>query len=185
VLLSDDRILGLELAATLRLMRLRLAVTRGHGRETGGVAQAVVRAAQVALRRLHQMGVARDAIVAALDGHLRLPVALPDAPGAGGLALPPQVLRDRVFGALTAEGLRLLAAGAVPRAGVFDVLAATALAMPRHRGGPLLMADQRGLLLVRRDLQIWQEDDPVWASPPLMDDILSRGQRLSAWEATR
>ncbi len=182
-LAGTDRGFALTVAATLRQMRMRLAVTKAP--PDGGVTRAMVLAAQTAIRVLRQIGVGRGAILAALDGQLRLPVAVPDAVSGPVQTMPASAIRARVLGAVVAEGARLLAQGAARRAGILDALAATALGMPRHLGGPLLMADQRGLLLVRRDLQAWQQDHAIWAPPELLDQLISDSAALSAWEAAR
>jgi 3-hydroxyacyl-CoA dehydrogenase len=84
----------------------------------------------------------------------------------------------RVIAATVAEGARLLMQGSVPRAGTLDALAVTALGMPRSLGGPLCMADQRGLLVVRRDLTRWQQDHAVWTPPALLHELVAQGRPL-------
>ena len=189
---------GQTAAASLRKMGLRLAVTQTP--PEGGVARAIVLAAQQACKALMLMGVSRDSLAAALQGAIRIPV--PAAPEAAAAAvslpapdlpasdlpasdLPASDLRARVLGAVATEGARLLASGAIRRAGVFDVLAVTALGMPRSAGGPLFAADQRGLMVVRRDLRMWQQDDAVWTPPALLDDLVSRGAPLSGVDTDR
>ena len=175
---------GQMAAASLRRMGLRLAVTQSP--PEGGVARAIVLAAQQACKALRMMGARRDDLARALQGVMRLPV--PEVPGAEGdaTALRDEALRARVLGAVVAEGARMLDQGAMRRAGAFDVLALTALGMPRKLGGPLFMADQRGLLVVRRDLRMWQQDDAVWAAPEgLLDALVSKGERLSAVDLDR
>ncbi|MGL4320953.1 MAG: hypothetical protein ACRCS3_08830, partial [Paracoccaceae bacterium] len=166
-------------AATLRQMRLRLAVTDTAA--TGGVGRALVVAAQRAMMALQDMGVPSDALRRALDGVFLVPVPQTTAAQTNKPlhALPPDHLVQRVLAAVAAEGARLLERGAVARGGVIDVLAVSALGMSRALGGPLFAADQRGLLLLRRDLQAWARDHSVWAPVPLLDQLVSTGARLA------
>ncbi len=173
---------GRVAAATLRLMRLRLAITQ-HAPATG-VAHTVVMAAHQACRALHRQGVAADQIRRALAPVMRLPIPLAAAvdPATAPLVMPADTIRTRVLGAIAAAGARLLEQGAVPRAGTLDVLAVIALGMARTTGGPLFCADQRGLIILRRDLVQWQQDDAVWTPPALLDGLISQGKGLSAFD---
>jgi 3-hydroxyacyl-CoA dehydrogenase len=167
-------------AATLRQMRMRLAVT--DSTPATGVARTLISAAQQAMSALQGMGAQPDALRHALSGVMRVPVPPLTARGDGATPaaqLSPEMLRQRVLGALAAEGLRLLEQAAVARGGVIDALAVVALGMPRVLGGPLFAADQRGLLLLRRDLQAWARDHAVWAPVPLLDRLVSTGARLA------
>jgi 3-hydroxyacyl-CoA dehydrogenase len=166
----QDRALGLTAAATLRRMGLRLAVT-GPVPQTG-VVRALLRAARMALLALAAQGVSAPDLAAGLKGWLKLP--LPEATGQGRMARAE--VTQRVLAALAAEGARLLGAGVVQRAGDIDALAVMALGVPRSFGGPMFRADQRGLMLLRRDLMIWQADHPVWAVHPIIDQLLSDGR---------
>ena len=177
------RVWGQTVAATLRQMRLRLGITQAP--PEGGVTRALVMAAQTAVKVLRQMGVAHDAILAALEGVMRLPVPPPDGPEQAPLAMPAPMIRERVLAAVAAESARLLMQGAVRRAGILDALSVVAFGMPRQLGGPLLMADQRGLMLLRRDLLLWQGDHQVWSPPGLLDELVSTGGALAAWQAAR
>lgn len=178
-----QRGLGRMAAATLRLMRLRLAVTQNA--PVASVAHAVVMAAHQACRALHRQGVAADQIRQALAPVMR--VALPkDAVSAAPLLhMPADAIRARVLGAVAATGARLLEQGAVLRAGTLDMLAVTALGMARTSGGPLFGADRRGLIILRRDLMQWQQDDAVWAPAALLDALISQGKALAAVDRGR
>ncbi|MGL5010937.1 MAG: enoyl-CoA hydratase-related protein, partial [Paracoccaceae bacterium] len=167
---------GLRAAATLRRMRIRFAVTAAP--PAGGVARALVRAARSACTALLTLGISHSSIAAALEGYLRLP--LPDDLG-GSTVMPAVAVRARVDGALAAAGMALLTQGAVRRAGDVDVLAVTALGLPRTMGGPMFAAEQRGLMLLRRDLQGWANEHAVWTPPALLDQLISDGARLSRY----
>ena len=89
---------GRVAAATLRLMRLRLAITQ-HAPATG-VAHTVVMAAHQACRALHRQGVAADQIRRALAPVMRLPIPLAAAvdPATAPLVMPADTIRTRVLG---------------------------------------------------------------------------------------
>jgi 3-hydroxyacyl-CoA dehydrogenase len=165
-----DRALGPVAAATLRRMGLRLAITAPEPR--AGVVRSLARAARAALAALAAQGVAAEALTAGIRGWLT--VAVPAATGQRDLARAE--VAQRVLAALAAEGARLIAAGTVRRASDIDALAVAAMGMPRAFGGPMFRADRRGLLLLRRDLQVWQADDPVWTPHPMIDGLLSEGR---------
>jgi 3-hydroxyacyl-CoA dehydrogenase len=167
---AADRVLGTTALATLRRMGLRLAVTAPEPRM--GVVRSLARAARTALASLAAQGVAADVLAAGIKGWLS--VAIPEASGQGRLTRAE--VTQRVLAAMAAEGARLLAAGAVRRASDIDALAMAAMGMPRAFGGPMFRADRRGLLLLRRDLQVWQADHAVWAPHPMIDRLLSDGR---------
>ena len=169
---------ALMAAATLRQMRMRLGVTQAP--PAHGAARALVLAAQQACRCLLMHGIPGDRLQDSLKDHLHVPL-----PASGVVAqsttwadMEPQAIRHRIMGAIAAEGARLVMQGVVRRAESLDVLGGVALGMPRHLGGPLFATDQRGLMLLRRDLQLWQRDHAIWAPPALLDRLVSTGARL-------
>ncbi len=168
---EGDRALGQTAAATLRQIGMLIAVTGPAPR--AGVVRSLARAARAALDALAVQGVSAEALTEGIRGWLKLPVP-PDANGQ--TAMPRAEVTQRVLAAMAAEGARLLAAGTVRRAGDIDVLAVAALGLPRTFGGPMYRADQRGLLLLRRDLIIWQDQHPIWTPHPIIARLLSDGQ---------
>ncbi len=173
----DDRALGLTAAATLRRMGVRLAVTGPVPR--AGVVRSLIRAAHLALTVLAAQGVSTAALSDGIKGWLKVPV--PDA--AGEVTMPRAEVMQRVLAAMAAEGARCLAAGTVRRAGDIDALAIAALGVPRSLGGPMFRADQRGLLLLRRDLRLWQTEHPIWTPHPMIDQLLSDGKGFADFQA--
>jgi 3-hydroxyacyl-CoA dehydrogenase len=77
-------------------------------------------------------------------------------------------IMTRVLAAVVAEGTRLLATGAVARAGDVDALAVAGLGWPRTTGGPMRMAHDGGLLRLTQAMAGWADEDPIWEVPPLM-----------------
>jgi 3-hydroxyacyl-CoA dehydrogenase len=163
---GDD---GAVAVATLRRMGLRVAVTAPS---PTGVVQALKGAVARALQVMVTRGTAGAALTAGMPGWLRvdMPVAT------GHLVVDPGLVEARIMGALVAEGARLLVSGVVRAASDIDALALAGLQMPRDLGGPMHMADQRGLLIVRRDLALWGRDDAVWQPVGLFDDLIAQGQ---------
>jgi 3-hydroxyacyl-CoA dehydrogenase len=172
---SADQAAGATLAATLRRMGWRVMATRPAAK---GVIAALKAAAMQALQAMAAQGVAGAALTAGVPAWLRLDVPQ----SAGHVVVDPAQVEARVMGALVAEGARLLAGGAVRVAMDIDALALGGLQMPRTLGGPMFQADQRGLLLVRRDLAVWAREDAVWQPAPLFDDLIAKGQGFGHWQ---
>ena len=47
-------------------------------------------------------------------------------------------------------------------------------------GGPMHMADTRGLMVLRRNLRIWATEDGVWAPDPLFDSLIAEGRKIAS-----
>ncbi len=166
-----DHALGLTAAATLRQIGMRLAITAPVPRT--GVVRALTRAARIALSVLADQGISGPALTEGIKGWLKLPAP---ADATGNVAMPRAEVTQHVLAAMAAEGARLLASGTVRRASDIDALAVAALGIPRVFGGPMFRADQRGLLLLRRDLLAWQGQNAIWSPDPLIDELLSEGK---------
>ncbi|MCX7289045.1 MAG: enoyl-CoA hydratase-related protein [Rhodobacterales bacterium] len=144
------------------------------------VGQGLVTAGRVALAHLARTGVAPAILDGALEGFgVRRPEALPQP--------ETDLLRDmdqtevvaRWLGALANEGLRLLEQGIARRPSDIDHVMVAGHGFPRWQGGPMHQADRRGLMLLRRDLRLWAEADPLWEPAPLLDRLIGDGQRLA------
>ncbi|MDP3263242.1 MAG: enoyl-CoA hydratase-related protein [Tabrizicola sp.] len=138
-------------------------------------------AGATALARLTGLGVPKRLVAAALDGFgARLPdAALPDL-GADLRPMPEAEVLNRWLGALANAGLQLLEAGIALQPSDIDHCLIAGQGFPRWRGGAMYQADRRGLMVLRRDLRLWAEEDPVWAPSPFLDDLIANGTRLSA-----
>lgn len=78
--------------------------------------------------------------------------------------------------ALVNAAERLLAAGAVLRAGDLDVVALYALGQARRAGGPLFQADARGLLAVLKEMKALAPlSAPLWAPEPGLSTRIKEG----------
>ncbi len=116
-------------------------------------------------------------IVAALDafGFGLTHRTLPPMPRGG------QALVQTCLAALAAEGARMLTDGRARRPGDIDAVALISGLMPRWQGGPMYQADRRGLLVLRADLR--KLDDEVFAIAPVLDDLISEGQKFADLDA--
>lgn len=77
------------------------------------------------------------------------------------------------------EGARLLGAGIVESPAEIDFALVAGQGFPRWEGGPMYWADQRGLLILRRDLELWAPEAPeIWAIAPVLADLAARGARF-------
>ncbi|MBL9051603.1 MAG: enoyl-CoA hydratase/isomerase family protein [Tabrizicola sp.] len=162
--------------ATLR--RIGLAPVLVQGRAEAG--ERLRRAGAAALSWIIAQGVPGRAVLAALDA-FGIAADLPPMRSAG---LPlremtAEEILSRWLGALANEGLRLVADGTVRRASDVDHLLVAGYGFPRWRGGPMHWAEERGLMLLRRDLRLWSGDDAIWAPVPLIDDLIRDGRRLA------
>lgn len=163
----------------------RLFVVGQNGRRainpdaTANVALRLGRAIEEAARHLLTLGVTQERIDAAL-------VDLGFANGYFGGAARGPVGRDtvaiqrRVVAAMMAVGARLVSAGAVKRSGDIDVIAVHSLGYPRWRGGPMLAARQMGLLQMRKDMERWARESPIWAPPPLLTQAIRYAEGFAA-----
>ena len=87
--------------------------------------------------------------------------------------------------ALAAEGARMLQDGRVQRPLEVDAIAMVSGLVPRWIGGPMYQADQRGLLVVRRDLIALAEHAAVFLPPELIDRMIADGQSFASLNGGR
>jgi 3-hydroxyacyl-CoA dehydrogenase len=138
----------------------------------------VVTAGRTALAWLAAAGVSKALLVQALHGFgSRLPEGLPE-PEAPARDLGADEILARWLGALANEGFRLLDQGIARRPSDIDHVLVAGHGFPRWRGGPMHLADRRGLMALRSDLRRWSGDDPLWTPSPLLDRLIRDGVRL-------
>jgi len=143
-----------------------LAKTDG-GRALTPAGQAVCDRLTAALHRAAQSMERIEVEPAQIDGAL-VAAGFVQGPFGGLVAEPDQPVLRRMLAALMAEGGRLVDYGTVARAADIDALAVHGMGFPRIAGGPMMAAQQMGLIGLRRDMQHWMADDRVWAPPALM-----------------
>lgn len=86
-------------------------------------------------------------------------------------------IQRRCLVAMANEGAKLLAEGIARRPSDIDVVMMHGFAFPRWHGGPMMWADQRGLLQVQKDLRRLAEDDPAfWAPAPVFGELIKNGR---------
>lgn len=124
---------------------------------------------------LERRGVARGLIAQAL--------ALAGIAGEGraGVAKPAEeAVARRCFAALANAGARLIDAGTARDSDTIDAIAIAAGIVARWTGGPMYQADQRGLMVLRRDLRLWAVEAPALFDPaPLFDRLIAEGRKFS------
>ncbi|MCB6177545.1 enoyl-CoA hydratase/isomerase family protein [Rhodobacter sp. Har01] len=174
-----DRARPDSVAAAVQVLR-RMALAPLLVNRSPIVGRRVWGAGRAALVRLLALGVSRRVLASALDGFGHVLPALPD-PDPPPAALRPmtetEVIR-RWLAAMLNEGLRLVDAGIARRPSDVDFLLVAGYGFPAWRGGPMHLADQRGLMVVRAEMHDWQGDDPLWAPAPVIDRLISQGQHL-------
>ena len=78
------------------------------------------------------------------------------------------------------EGSRLLGRGMALRPSDIDFALVAGYGFPRWEGGPMHWADQRGLMVLRKDLRAWASEGPeLWTPAPLFDSLISDGRKLA------
>jgi 3-hydroxyacyl-CoA dehydrogenase len=149
------------------------------------VGRRVAGAGRAALSRLLAMGVPRRVIAAALDGFGQTVPALPepDPPPAGLRAMGEAEVTRRWLAAMVNEGLRLVEAGIARRPSDVDFILVAGAGLPRWRGGPMHLADRRGLMVLRAEMHDWRADDSLWEPHPLIDRLIAGGRRLADLDA--
>ncbi|AWB48771.1 hypothetical protein HYN69_09865 [Gemmobacter aquarius] len=86
----------------------------------------------------------------------------------------------RCLAALANAGARAIEAGDAPSAAHVDAVAIAAGLMARRTGGPMHQANRRGLLLLRRDLRLWEQENPaLWSPAPLVETLAADGRPFS------
>jgi 3-hydroxyacyl-CoA dehydrogenase len=86
----------------------------------------------------------------------------------------------RCLAALANAGARAIEAGDALSAAHVDAVAIAAGLMARRTGGPMHQANRRGLLLLRRDLRLWAEENPaLWSPARLIETLAAEGQGFS------
>jgi len=94
---------------------------------------------------------------------------------------------ERCIYALVVEGARLLEEGIVERASDIDVVWINGYGFPRHRGGPMHVADRKGLRVIVdrcRDFAA-RFGKEYWTPPALLADLAEQGGSFGGWRRPR
>lgn len=90
-----------------------------------------------------------------------------------------QEIQDRCLFAMANEGARLVSEGIALRPSDVDVVLLYGYGFPRYRGGPMMAADQVGLLTVKNALSSWRAEEPrFWEPSPLFDELIKNGRKF-------
>lgn len=172
-----------ETTATVAALLHRVGKTVLRSANGTFVLESLRAAGRRALRRAAEAGARPEVIEAALrDFGFALgarpfgalpATAVSDTPPSG------ERIAEGCLLALIAAGARLVAAGVALRASDVDVAATLGLGFPRWRGGPMHMADERGLLQVRNALlALAAEDADLWSPAAIFDHLIKYGERF-------
>lgn len=97
--------------------------------------------------------------------------------------LTPGEITERLVLSLINEAARILDEGIALRPGDIDVVWTAGYGFPKHRGGPLWMADEMGLSHVVERLHHYAEKTQdafgYWSPAPLLNSLAKRGDRIS------
>ncbi len=103
---------------------------------------------------------------------------------AAGLGVAPRAvgaeeIAERALMAMVAEGLAILEEGVAARAADIDLVLVHGYGFPRWRGGPMHMAEERGLGRCARRWRGWRRKRPgAWRVPALLDRLVAEGRGL-------
>ncbi len=85
-------------------------------------------------------------------------------------------IRRRALAAMANEGARLLDEGIARCPSDIDVVMLAGFGFPRWRGGPMMAADQAGLLEIRNDLRGFaREEEAFWRPALIWDELIKNG----------
>lgn len=170
-------ICAFHLAARLQLQPVRL-----NGRAAVPTLRATITQAIAATRALglSDAEIAADYTRAGLPpgfGGLPVSAAAPDAAPTPdiGPQIPPHPAQPfaRLHAAMLNACARLLQDGTAQRPSDLDLCAIRGLGWPHWRGGPCFAADQRGLLILRHEMERFGADNPaLWSPQPMVLELI-------------
>ncbi|MCU9846963.1 3-hydroxyacyl-CoA dehydrogenase NAD-binding domain-containing protein [Defluviimonas sp. WL0024] len=89
-------------------------------------------------------------------------------------------IQDRVLAAMANEGARILEEGIAARPSDIDLVMLLGYGFPRWRGGPMLAADQAGLLALRKRLVDYaREEEAFWRPAALWEELIKNGRKFA------
>ena len=162
-----------RLADLARRLQWRLVPVGPGGPVELGLRQALVAASDY----LGDEGLSPDMVTAARAAFM--------ATKGGALSKASARITAVLLAALGAEGARMLADGRARRPLEIDTVAILSGLVPRWTGGPMFQADQRGLLVFRRDLIALAERDLVFLPPELVDRLIAEGLGFASLNTNR
>ena len=165
--------------AFARRIGWRAVATRPEDGSAAPVAVRLARAIAETVAHLERGGIDRAVIARALAAH--------GIAGEGTAQRPTTAETDiarRCVAAVANAGARLIENGVLHRPCEVDMVAIGAGLMARHTGGPMYQADQRGMLVLVRDLRLWAAENPkLWQPAPLIEALWSQGLSFASLDA--
>ncbi|NVK19940.1 MAG: enoyl-CoA hydratase/isomerase family protein [Methylocystaceae bacterium] len=91
---------------------------------------------------------------------------------------------NRLSLALINEGFKILEEGVAQQAGDIDVVYCFGYGFPKYRGGPMFVAQTRGLTKVYEDICAYRQThgDEYWTPSALLEKLVTEGLSLDEWE---
>lgn len=162
----------------LRKLGMRPVQVGAQG-QAAGIGGRVIAAGRTAAEALVSAGVPLAQVANAAAPFFRLPAGLAEEQGTL-MAIQDSAIADRIVAAMANEGAKLISDGLALFPGDIDVILINGHGFPRTFGGPMQMADARGLMVMRRNLRIWAVENAVWAPDPLFDALIADGRTFAA-----
>lgn len=166
----------------LRMLGLRPVKSALQGRG-GGIGEHIAAAGHLAAQALCMAGVPLVQVTRSVAAFMKLPASMVEGQGTL-MAIRDVAVTDRVLAAMANEGARLLSEGHALCPADIDVIMVNGFGFRRALGGPMHLADVRGLLVLRRNLRIWATENSVWAPDPLFDHLIAEGRNLASLNNT-
>jgi len=100
--------------------------------------------------------------------------------------IPEEEISERLLYSVVNEGARILEEGAAYRSSDIDVAWMVGVGFPDYRGGPMFMAEQRGLSHVIDRLKQYGasrgDEHGYWTPAPLLESLATQGRRFKDWQ---
>lgn len=104
-------------------------------------------------------------------------------------SIPSDEIFERLLFPMINEAAKILDEGIAYRPGDIDVVWTSGFGFPRHRGGPVFMADEIGAARIVDRLRHYGRTlgnaHGYWTVSPLLERLARNGERLSAWRASQ
>lgn len=151
----------------------------------GGVGSSVWGACMWAAEDALKRGATRDTVLAAFRdyGFTRTPLraGAVATPPENGRVMPAEEILQRCLAAMANTGALLVEAGIAQNPVDIDLTMVSGYGFPKWKGGPMQVADEAGLMALRRTLRTLQgEDAGFWTESGLITDLIKNGQHFAA-----
>lgn len=150
----------------------------------GGIGSSVWGACMWAAEDALKRGATRDTVLAAFRdyGFTRNPLRSGAVahPTENGRVMPADEIIQRCLAAMANTGALLVEAGIAHNPLDIDLTMVSGYGFPKWKGGPMQVADEDGLMALRRTLRALQDEDAgFWSESGLITDLIKNGQRFA------